>query len=583
MATNLSDIRGQIEKIQKMVGEKDLSPEQKSSYLKQVESLQGQLKNISKVSAPQEVSTPQVVDFSTEDAMKNIYEKTEELYGKIPDMTEEQVERFKGIGEKIKELSVKHSGIPEPPEGFLERDEAQEGLVDIASIDIDDEVLKKINRSISDAMTIGIPESEQEQIQPVLDYYMNQKNISQDNILNMQKKLAEIGITDSAEQYKILLRDMGGGAALSKIQELSPQVAEAHSQLLDIQQRKIADLDQVDMTHGPGAFKDARMRQTEREYSTIEANKAIQLEALSSQLQAWQGNYDMARGYAMDMANLAQADQQMQYNILNTLITQQSQFYDSLKADEQTFLTNLRDYYEMEAADIKERMYAIAEMSISAIENGVELGWSPSRMQEFAESKDGLLKATSDYSSKTGVSPSAIPEEPNVFGGSDTGYYTWQYNEGTGEWNAKQVLSPGMKEIDGETYQWNNQSGKWVPFSPGSDVISFEEFKERVKEQYPDTDMSESELRTFYANEVEKIRGEGEVKLAKDRYSDAQLGRGAAAYAKEHGEEPDLEMFGNLSENVAIKYIWGEYADSSSIVVNNYSSWSAGSSIDNDN
>ncbi len=301
------------------------------------------------------------------------------------------------------------TGMPVMPETFLQPDPTRP-VADIPAVDVDDDTLKDIDKYISSAkaMAAGIPTEAIALYQPVLDHYAQQRGVAQEQLAEMQKRLAELGTVDLGAQYQAMIQELGGGEALSKIQELSPQVAAAQSELLATQQRKLAELDRLEQTHGPGAFKESRSRQIQREYAVIESGAAIKLEALASQLQAWQGNYDMARGMAMDMANLASSQLKMQYNVLNTLMTEQRHFYNSLREDERIFITDLRDYYQREADLQINRTSEIANLYISAIEHGVDLGWTPAMIEDFAATDENVTRAITDYGNKVRERPAEV-------------------------------------------------------------------------------------------------------------------------------------------------------------------------------
>jgi len=289
---------------------------------------------------------------------------------------------------------------PTMPDTFL-----QETPHEIPSIEPDvDDTMRYVDSALATATGTGIDE---EFLRSQMERFAQERGVLTDQITDMQKKMAELGKVDLAAQYRELIQEFGGGEALAKMQELSPKVAAAQSELMATQQRKLAELDRLDQTHGPGVFKEARARQIQREYAVIEAGQAIKLEALASQLQAWQGNYDTARGMAMDMANLAASQMQMQYNVLNTLMTQQTSFYNSLREDERMFITDMRDHYYREADLQRERTQNVANLYIRAIENGVDLGWTPAMIEDFMASDAGVNQARADYGTKLAAQPAA--------------------------------------------------------------------------------------------------------------------------------------------------------------------------------
>ncbi len=271
-------------------------------------------------------------------------------------------------------------------------------------------------------------------------------------------------------------------------------------QLTQIQSERAGALGAIGQMNVSTPFLTGMQNRVAQSYDRREANIMAQIGTESAYLQALSGMKAEARAQVSMLADAYTYDTEMELRAIETLMNVKQAEIAELDRDVQNAMQEQQRYWENQLQWERQQYTTVLDRMIEFPEAGIKptdsledmatkvsswLGMQPdARVEGLAEQFPFLdIKPTDSYwdaINKIGEYQQSLPPDaPELFGGQDTGYFTWQY-DGDGNWRAVQVI--GGKSVgaakpitarDGDrTLQWDPSTNTWRPISASGESLS---------------------------------------------------------------------------------------------------------------
>ena len=472
-----------------------------------------------------------------------------------PQLTSEQIEQMRGVvgdmGDRVAELQ--------------ERVTAAQDVTDAPEVTVADPRVgtesseRIINGSPADVLSVMEEQRqrEMERMQQELDA----SRVEREGLVDKLKGVFED--RPSAEETVRQERDaLGVGLMLEQQQQTLNNIQNLQTRANTLVEQRDAAIGMAGQQAVSTPFITGHQNRIAENYDRRIATVSGQLGAETAVLQAQQGQVQQARGLISDIVDAQTYDTQMELQKMNMFLELNRDEIGMLDQMYQRELQESQRYWENQLNEEKQERSAVLELMLQyhdagitpndSLEEAVRKSSEWTGVQPDADVKELMMQypqagIEEDDSFAEAINKIAqipqTPERPETFGGQQTGYYTWQYDDATGQWQAKQVVGPqpGTTTMSGyeplnmvDVKRYNDMypdagvGPNDTKETANSKVYLEYEFKPRIQQMYEE-DYTIEEVEELYEQSFGRPLSPQEAQVVQEVYIQMQPGPGYVA------------------------------------------------------